>query len=355
MLEKNFSSHYTHYSLSKYLARPRRSLRTAANMSSNSSQNKSIGSNRSERYDSSGNESDSFEYSSQDGSLNSTTHSDRFQRYSETNDEDGFIMRERYTNIRERYVEKREISKQIDSKPKRIAPKSDSSDTTTMWIGLVLIVIVAIGGGIFYLSMKPKMAKQNILCPQFKELQKQFTRQDQSLWKSLKVGIENMLNKLPPQPNVFLLAYNDHETSEAVMASILNVTATCMQSNDPIKLNGRTFVTESMLQDYGEIIETYRDRLEHEGIMYVADLHEIPGQAAQAFHTICDTVTPFVERSIIFFTLYVDQYDEQMKPKKVHELVEAKLERNWADINHNTLKALIGRVTDQVFLLRSEN
>lgn len=226
-----------------------------------------------------------------------------------------------------------------------------------IWIVFVILAVFAIVCGFLYGSKNPfnEQSNERVVCSKFKELQNQFSRQEHRLWKSLKVGIENMLNKRPPQPNVFLLAYNDLETSKNVMASILNVTASCMQSKDPIKLHGGTFVNASMLKDYGVIIETYREPLEREGIMYVSDLHEIPGQAAQAFHTICDTITPFVERSIIFFTLYVDQYDEKMQPQQLHELVEAKLEHIWSDIDSDTRRALIGRITDQLFLLHSEN
>lgn len=238
------------------------------------------------------------------------------------------------------------------------SPKPKSSDSgASIWIVFVILAFLVIAGAYWYRSKNPfeMQSTERVVCSKFKELDKKFSRQERKLWLSLKVGIENMLNNRPPQPNVFLLAYNDPNTSKNVMASILNVTASCMKSNDPIKLHGGTFVNDSMLEDYGIIIETYREQLEREGIMYVSNLHEIPGRAAQAFHTICDTITPFVEKSIIFFTLYVDQYDEKMPPKKLHELVEATLEHKWSDINKDTLKALIGRVTDQVFLIHSEN
>lgn len=231
---------------------------------------------------------------------------------------------------------------------------TEDSHPIKIYLAFFIAVIVIVIALFLYRSSNP-IEQPKFQCPRFKELQKQFTHQDGLLWKSLAIGIENVLNQTPAQPSVFLLAYNDLKSSETVMANILNATANCMQSQNPIKLDGRSFATELMLIDYGVIIETYRQQLESEGIMYVADLDETPAKAAQAFHTICDTITPFVERSVIFFTLRVDQYHKNMPPKQVHELVEAKLEHNWDEINRDTLKALIGRVTDQVFLLHSEN
>lgn len=110
-----------------------------------------------------------------------------------------------------------------------------------------------------------------------------------------------------------------------------------------------------MIEDYGEIIAKYRDELKQEKIMYVSDVNRTPAAAAQVFHTICDTIEPLVEKAVIFFTVYLEpgNYDS---PASVLHQVEHVLETNWLSdaVTANTLKALIGRVTDQVFLLRSE-
>lgn len=224
-----------------------------------------------------------------------------------------------------------------------------------IYIGVVIMAILIGALAYFVLNPSKSLPVTRIECPQFKDLSKQYKNQDITLWKSLKMNIENVVNQTPAQPGVFLLAYHDTDVIERVMANILNATAYCMKSRDPIKLDGGTFATELMLQDYGEIIAAYRQRLEREGIMYVSDVQKMPSKAAQAFHTICDTITPLVERSVIFFTMYVDQYSGNMSPQEIHRLVETQLENNWIDINHDTLNALIGRITDQVFLLHSEN
>lgn len=200
--------------------------------------------------------------------------------------------------------------------------------------------------------------KTDIKCPQFKELTKEFPHQDKLLWRSLQKGIENVLNRNPSQPSVFLIAYNDMATSKNVMDKILNATVSCMKSQEPIKIDGGSFATEEMVKDYGVIIGNYRERLQKEGIMFVEDVNRTPARAAQAFHAICDTETPLVERAVIFFTVRLDEYDANMEPNRVHSLIENKLERNWGKdtaINEDILKALIVRMTDQMFLLHSEN
>lgn len=222
---------------------------------------------------------------------------------------------------------------------------------------LVFIVLIIVSGLFVWYIAKSQNTNQTkrIECPQFRELSKDFINQDIRLWKSLKSNIEDVVNQTPDQPGVFLLAYNDVQTSKIIMTKILNATANCMKSKHPIKLEGGSFVTDVMIKDYGEIIIAYRKQLESEGIMYVEDIQKVPAQAAQAFHTICDTITPLVKKSVIFFTMYVNEYDVKMTSKELHRVVETELETKWIDIDHNTLGALIGRVTDQVFFLRPEN
>lgn len=211
---------------------------------------------------------------------------------------------------------------------------------------------------IFAISRSTQLiaSKEPISCPQFKELNKHFLHQDLMLWKSLRIGIENVLNENPAKPSVFLLAYTDVETTKNLMAKIINATANCMKSTRPIQLNGATFATAEMINDYGEIIAKYRDQLQQEKIMYVSDVNKTPATAAQAFHVFCDTVEPLVEKAVIFLTVYLEPGSYEQNEAGVLRKVEQVLETDWLDdsVSENTLKPLISRVTDQVFLLRSE-
>lgn len=237
--------------------------------------------------------------------------------------------------------------------------KNIADPDSTVWIFCVVVSVCIAISVVIFLRQSATTPKERFRCPQFKELQKYLPHQDELLWKSLKNGIENVLNESPAEPSVFLLVYSDIRTTQNVMQQILKATANCMNTTKPIQLNGETFATPGMISDYGEIIEKYRDELEHEKIMYVSDVNRTPAAAAQVFHTICDTVTPLVKKAVIFFTVHMDADIYLPSPADLLQKVEQKLKTNWHQdenaVSENTLEALIGRVTDQVFFLRSEN
>lgn len=250
-------------------------------------------------------------------------------------------------------------SENISHTSQPLCYRTEKNDKLTQ-IWPVAATVLVLSLLIIYYIIWPTTSTSPMLydCPQFKELTKQFGKQDKLLFKSLKAGIESVLNNRPPNPSVFLLAYSDMESAKRLMEEIVRATANCMNSNRPIELDGKSFATEEMTGDYGVIIDRYRGQLEENGIMYVADLNRVPFEAAQAFHTICDTVTPLVHRAVIFFTIKLYESESNITAKKLSEMVENELQKNWRQddkIEVDTLKALIGRVTDQVFLLKTEN
>lgn len=237
--------------------------------------------------------------------------------------------------------------------------EKSESNTTIIVAGAIIMICVAIFLRIYF-GNASEIAKSNgpIQCLQFKELENDFPHQDMLLWKSLRIGIQNVLNLNPTRPSVFLLAYSDINTSNHIMSKILNATKSCMKSQNPIELDGGTFATDAMIKDYGEIIQKYKGDLENEGVMFVSDVQRTPARAAQVFHTICDTITPLVERAVIFFTVHLDRHDTKMTHNMLSEIVEDQLENSWkkdGSVESDTLKALIGRMTEQVFLLNTEN
>lgn len=256
---------------------------------------------------------------------------------------------ESFSHRNERIIQK-ELPKQTNAR----VQSSDSDSNNLLYAVIGILVVAALGIGFLFGRSNQKIPAQ---CPEFKELTKLFTHQDIELWKSLKIGTEGVLNKDPTKPSVFLLAYNDKRTIDSVMDQVINATASCMNSKHPIILKSDALATDAMRKDYGEVIKSYKNQLKQEGIMYVADIDKVPIEAAKAFHAICDTVTPLVERLVVFFSMHLEHFDRTMSPQEILNLVESGLENNWYKegvINDNTLKALIGRITDQVFLLHSE-
>lgn len=261
----------------------------------------------------------------------------------------------------DRYISE-STHREFRSKAEQATPSTTNSSSnpsniyTYIIIGIIVLMVVS---GIYALSA-PAPRKTPVQCPEFKELDKRFTHQDKLLWKSLKVGTEGVLNKDPTRPSVFLFAYNDKESIDRVMLEIVNATASCMKSKHPIQLKSSAWANEAMIRDHGEVIKAYKKQLQQEGIMYVADINKVPIEAAKAFHSICDTITPLVSRVVIFFTMHLPNLDRYMSTKEILMLVEKELEMSWnrngdGAITENTLQALIARITDQVFLLHSEN
>lgn len=261
----------------------------------------------------------------------------------------------------EQYISE-SIHREFRSKAERTTPSlsntpSDPSNIYTyIIVGIIILMIVS---GLYAFSASD-LRKTPVQCLEFKELDKRFTHQDKLLWKSLKVGTEGVLNKDPTQPSVFLFAYNDQKSIDKVMLEIVNATASCMKSKNPIQLKSSALANEAMLRDHGEVIKAFKKQLEQEGIMYVADINKVPTEPAKAFHSICDTVTPLVSRLVIFFTMHLPNLNRNMSTKEILMLVEQELEKSWnrngeGAITENTLQALIARITDQVFLLHSEN
>lgn len=231
------------------------------------------------------------------------------------------------------------------STKKRTEPAPAKND----YILIVLIVLGVIVGGYAIFINLPILIASKQHCVEFDELAKQFTNQEPMLWKSLRKGVESVLNEKPQRPSIFLLAYNDLRTSEWLMENILNATATCMQSKNPIKLDGN-----SVVGNHGDLIDKYKDQCKNSGIMYISNINRIKMPAAQMFHVFCDTIEPLVERAVIYLTIHIEQYERNIRPNQLTRLVETDLERYWHDTDANTLEALIARVTDQVFLLHPE-
>lgn len=78
---------------------------------------------------------------------------------------------------------------------------------------------------------------------------------------------------------------------------------------------------------------------------------KIPGTAAQAFHVMCDTVSPLVSRLIVYMTMHIDPMYNDNKFQLL-EYVEENLKSNWSDLQPNIFDPLLARVTDQILLLK---
>lgn len=205
----------------------------------------------------------------------------------------------------------------------------------------------------------------------FETLKTKYPNQEEYLWRSLKLAYKSTKIDQKAEPFVYLFAYSD-ESVENLINDIVEVTGVCMATeSDPLRLSHTNFTDPNMETDYGVAIHKFQEPLKASQVMLVTGLNKVNGfwmylwisrpntrlafptiqiswKVAQAFHTICDTHTPFVERSIIFLTIRIES-----KPitSTLIETVESKLRNDWIGLEENKLQPLVTRVTDFVQFL----
>lgn len=81
--------------------------------------------------------------------------------------------------------------------------KVESEQTSSLpLIAIIVVIISAIIAGVFSL-----ISNDNQKYCHYDELQKQYPQQDQTLWRTLKVGVELILNRRTHSPAVYLFAH----------------------------------------------------------------------------------------------------------------------------------------------------
>ncbi|KAJ6633079.1 hypothetical protein Bhyg_16615 [Pseudolycoriella hygida] len=231
--------------------------------------------------------------------------------------------------------------------------KEPNSNFGVYTVAILLMVIVAVA--VFYIpSLRREVlavSREPIQCS-FDETGKMFPNQDEMLWKSLKSGVEGVLNNIPTKPSIFLFAYEDAKTVHKITQSIVQRTIQCMDSKaNAVELNPGDLSYNEMKVDYGVVIAKYKNQLSKSGIMLINDLNKVPSDVARAFHALCDVHNPLVDRSIIFLTMQFAQSNVNANPLTI---VEHYLRSNWSELNSSILDPLITRVTDEVFVLKNE-
>ncbi|XP_059620014.1 uncharacterized protein LOC132263992 [Phlebotomus argentipes] len=183
----------------------------------------------------------------------------------------------------------------------------------------------------------------------FKHIARKFSNQDDKFWQSIYIGLKAVVSE-ESRPNIITFLYNDTKSLD-VFQAIVDVTKQCINpSREPIILTGNEL---NPLQDnYGVIIETYKPQLQESRIMVVEDLQKILAVSSRAFHDICDTKSPIVERFVVYFTLRYTEKDLEESDNASH-LANNLLNRLWTEIGADTASALIARVTDQTLFLKA--
>lgn len=139
------------------------------------------------------------------------------------------------------------------------------------------------------------------------KLKYQFPRQDNNLFKYLKVGVEGVLNKHPTKPSIFAMISNDTNYMENFMTKVIKTTQNCFKSNGYINITAKNLSESRFVDDYSLIIDEYKGLLESVGIMVINDFNKVPSAVVPVFHSFCDVESPLVKKSVIFLTMHIPE------------------------------------------------
>jgi hypothetical protein len=215
-------------------------------------------------------------------------------------------------------------------------------------IGLILLVLAVWSQKSNSTTNLPESTIKH--CEGFHDLSTKYPTYDQDMFLMLKFGVEDLLNKDPCRPSVFLFVHDGEIRSFIHRVAALSVE--CLKTTSPIELTSQDFKNPEMKKDYGFALAKYKLPLQKSSVMVVYDLDDVPAITAQAFHTICDTYNPLVEKAIILMTLKVSQ-SQINATENANEIAETMLKQGWTDLADDKLGPLIARVTDQVFVIKS--
>uniref|UniRef100_A0A182Y309 Uncharacterized protein n=2 Tax=Anopheles stephensi TaxID=30069 RepID=A0A182Y309_ANOST len=225
-------------------------------------------------------------------------------------------------------------------------------------IGLLIVVVASLPwlNTFFRLfsSSNVSYARKKASCDHFQTLEERFPTLDETLWDTLYASVRRATaDAAVREPGtVLFLHYGRTSILEGFMSSVTNITAGCFGGTEPITLDGKYFKRSDIQTDYGVFLAEQRHSLLQHGVLVVRNIEDVPARAAQAFHTICDTQEPLVERLVIYLTLDMVKAANVYEPSKQSATAEAEslLHSLWKDsLEPAVLQPLITRLTESVY------
>uniref|UniRef100_A0A1B0AI82 Uncharacterized protein n=1 Tax=Glossina pallidipes TaxID=7398 RepID=A0A1B0AI82_GLOPL len=217
-------------------------------------------------------------------------------------------------------------------------------------VGIVMLIVVVTVLTAVYPSWTTVEPLDRKNCS-YEDLEKQYTGLDYNVWDNLQIGIENILNKASPKSANYLFIY-DNGDARSVVKNMATHAAKCFNNSQPLAEMGEDdFNSKEVITDYGKIIERFKAIIESSNVVLIVNLNEVPGETAEALHTICDTENPIREDLVVFLTLRMPTIENG----NVQEKVEEELKKMWGSkLTHYKLDALITRVADSVINLQQK-
>uniref|UniRef100_A0A1A9W757 Uncharacterized protein n=1 Tax=Glossina brevipalpis TaxID=37001 RepID=A0A1A9W757_9MUSC len=183
----------------------------------------------------------------------------------------------------------------------------------------------------------------------YQDLEREYNHLNSDVWTSLQCGTENILNKVSHKSANYLFIYNKNKTNEVqhMVKKIAQRTSKCFNdSQELIEMNATYFNSKEVIEDYGKIIEWCKKKIEDSNVILIGNLNEVPAEAAESLHVICDTENPIRKDLVVFLTLEVPVIKNE---EEVQAITEETLNKMWGPkLPDPILQPLITRVTDSV-------
>ncbi|XP_065214778.1 uncharacterized protein LOC135841640 isoform X1 [Planococcus citri] len=191
------------------------------------------------------------------------------------------------------------------------------------------------------------------LQPHLMEKRNKFPSQKEDIWFQISSGLKGLSND-PKNPAVYLLTYDEnsmHPSSCIVEVITTAANSFMLEKNGWSFLNG-SLLTDSQINDPGELIDKIANTIEKHKIMVVTDVQHIPAKLAQGFHFLVDEYNPVIREAVYVLTLKIPSHLKSSKPV---EAAENALKESWKELKNDLLLPLITRVTNQVLPVVAEN
>lgn len=251
------------------------------------------------------------------------------------------------------YIDQHEISRSEDEDSEGTpdstvndSSKSKFSGVFNMILPYLFIIMISIICYDVYnrspIENQKTIEKQEI---SLKTIKKNFPSQEDKLWKSIYSGINQTIVNKTPTSYIFLFESEAEETMKKLLSEISKYAVCKLVNCESSAIDFKKEITSnfSNINDYGEVISSFKGKLENNGLMIVGNLDEIPEKFALAFHNFCDEVTPLVKKSAFFFTMKVTKLDD---PDRNHlRYIEGVLKEKWQNLETDKFVPIFTRIT----------
>lgn len=239
------------------------------------------------------------------------------------------------------------------SRPKRtnienpVADKGLNNFSACVAIGSVSLLVI---GGLLYSLYGETLHGETHIT--IKDLKLSFPSQAVDLWNAIESGVTDVVDYKRPTVLFLIHKHMDNETISHLLGNLTKYIS-CIINKDcgvsPITLTNHNLNSPELIADYGIVLTTYKPQLEKATTMVIRNIDLVSGSVARAFHSICDQYTPLVGKSVVIFTMGVDDF-----PPRDLQLVERVLKNNWSNLDIDVYAPLISRMTNIVLRIEPE-